>query len=262
MRFSHFVVAYYELVPGDAVPLLHAASDRIVLVPHDDEPVTLDFDIGRYPVDCAGMFVAAGPAILTAHANATVIEAAAFADLAEVPEALNEPDFADPVPGIGDARTRRVPGLQAGVRFYPMAPYPPTPGRFGRIIASSNIMANLLETEREARDVTRLSPHSHADFEQCCITTKGSYVHHWRTPWTSDLREWSEDLHLAYDSPAIAVIPPGVVHTANSVSRGPNQMIDVFSPPRQDFTAQGWVLNPYDSDLPAAAAALNRGSDG
>jgi hypothetical protein len=135
-----------------------------------------------------------------------------------------------------------------------MSSFPAADGRFGRIIASSNIMANLLEPEQTARDVTRLSPHSHADFEQCCITTRGAYVHHWRTPWTPDGRNWRDDLHLAYDSPGIAVIPPGIVHTANSVGFGPKQMIDLFSPPREDFAAKGWVLNAGDCELPGKQA--------
>ncbi len=249
VRTSAFVVAYYELVPRDPVALLPATADRIVIVPHDEEPVTLELGSASWVTDESSMFVAAGPGAVTTRTRATVIEVASYTDLSTFPHAVNEQDYATPMPRVAAPARRRVPGLQVGVKTYPMSSYPPIPGRFGRIIASSNIMANLLETEHAPRDTTRLSPHDHADFEQCCITTRGSYVHHWRTPWTPDLQNWREDMHVEYDSPAIAVIPPGVVHTANSISDGPNQMIDLFSPPRRDFAEKGWVLNSLDGEL-------------
>ena len=253
VRTASFLVAYYELAAGDTVDLLPALADRVVVVPHDEERVRVRLDspsdAASWTADGAGIAVVPGRAQVHADTAATVVEAASFDDLDGGPVPVNDAAYAAPVPGLAEPPARRVAGLQGSITGYPMSRFPPTEGRFGRIICSSNVMANLLETESGPRDVGRLSPHTHDGFEQCSITTRGRYVQRWRTPWTADLTSWREDQHPSYDSPGIAIIPPGVVHTANSTSAGPNQMIDLFSPPRDDFVARGWVLNRADSEL-------------
>lgn len=254
VRTSNYLVAYHEVLGGDAVVLLPAVADRLVLVPHDQESITVELHSrgpGNAPVtvEAASILVVPGPARLTAHTAATIIEAVHFDDLSAAPRALNEDFYTVPVPGVALRPGRRVPGLQHAITVYSMSDYRSSPDRFGRIVCSSNIMANLLEIEDGPRDETRLSPHSHDDFEQCCITTRGRYVHHWRTPWTPDSTTWRDDMHPVYDSPGIAIIPPGVMHTANSTTAGANQMIDLFAPPRADFTDKGWVLNAEDCAL-------------
>ena len=68
-------------------------------------------------------------------------------------------------------------------------------------------MINVL-TKREApRDTTKLSPHSHDDFEQASLLLEGQYVHHMRYPWTTDMADWREDEHLEVGSPSVIVIP-------------------------------------------------------
>jgi hypothetical protein len=95
------------------------------------------------------------------------------------------------------------------------------------------------------------------DFEQCSLAVQGSYVHHIRTPWTAKQSQWREDEDKRVDSPSVAIIPPPTVHTSAAVGEGPNQLIDIFCPPREDFSAQqGWVLNAEDYPaLDQAAAA-------
>jgi hypothetical protein len=130
-----------------------------------------------------------------------------------------------------------------------MGAYAPEAGRFGRIFIGSGVMVNLLELQAGPRDVERLTPHSHDDFEQCTITVEGDYIHHFRTPWSPRLEEWQSDQHIGCASPAIVMIPPRITHTSRAVNDGLHQLIDVFAPPREDFLSKpGWVLNKDDFD--------------
>ncbi|MEI9965659.1 MAG: hypothetical protein WDM92_14290 [Caulobacteraceae bacterium] len=43
---------------------------------------------------------------------------------------------------------------------------------------------------------------------------EGGWIHHLRTPWTADRRDWRPDIHLELASPSTTVIPAGVIHTS------------------------------------------------
>ncbi|WP_342659999.1 hypothetical protein Rruber_04270 [Rhodococcus ruber] len=159
--------------------------------------------------------------------------------------AKNADAYREPDPNVSPWQPWPAPPDGYRLRVYLLADTPITEGRFGRIFRTTNIMVNFLAEESAPRPPTKLSPHHHDDFEQLSLAVTGDYVHHIRYPWGPDSSQWKPDEHTRVGSPSVAVIPPPTVHTSQGV--GPaQQLIDIFSPPRQDFSDAGWVLNAKD----------------
>ncbi len=132
-----------------------------------------------------------------------------------------------------------------------------TEGSNMRVFRSRNLMVNVMTPRMVARDVSKLTPHSHADFEQASIAIGGTYVHHLRYPWTPDMADWREDRHLEMRSPSVLIIPPTVIHTSRNVGDEPGRLVDVFAPPRMDFSRRaGLVANAEEYPMLGAAESV------
>ncbi|MBI2726445.1 MAG: hypothetical protein HYX42_09365 [Polaromonas sp.] len=168
-------------------------------------------------------------------------------------KAENAAVYANGAPGVAPLKDWPAPVGGFKLRNYTLAQYT-DPKIFGRLFRSTNLMINVFERKTDRRDPRKMSPHSHPDFEQISLTLEGSFIHHLRTPWTADSTTWREDEHVHVDSPSTLVIPANLIHTTLDVGEGVAWLIDIFGPPRMDFSLQpGVVRNADEYPMPAAA---------
>lgn len=120
-----------------------------------------------------------------------------------------------------------------------------------RLFRTRNLMVNIFLPSKAPRDVAKLSPHSHADFEQGSLAVNGAYIHYLRYPWGPNLHDWREDERIVASAPSLCIIPPTVIHTSQAVGESGMRLVDIFAPPREDFSAKpGLVCNADEYPLP------------
>jgi hypothetical protein len=142
-----------------------------------------------------------------------------------------------------------------GIRVYAVddIPHPVGNPRL-KFFQTSTMSINWVEYHGP-RARTKLSPHSHEDFEQGSLAISGAFIHHLRTPWGPNADDWREDQHLAAPPDSLLVTPPEIIHTTEGTDHGHSTLIDVFAPPRRDFIAKGWMHNAADYVDPEDAAS-------
>ena len=254
-RGANFLVVVTRAAPGAVLEREDNADEYMLLLPED---VPARIEASSETVESAGdslTILPPGPSRITLQAGgyAYRIFTSKAKDL--LPLADNAKDYAA---GVGDvAPMVPWPDPVGGyrIRHYRLADYT-REGTSLRLFRSTNLMVNVFVPQAKARDTSKMTPHSHADFEQGSLTLSGSFVHHLRYPWTPDLKAWREDEHGRMDSPSLVVITPNVIHTTQTVTTGqPIRLVDIFSPPRVDFSLKpGWINNADEYPMPPAVA--------
>lgn len=249
-RSTNLVIAWTQAKAGDVFTRTGQPDEYAVLMYSDSAPVTVTADGRSENVDEeAFVVVPPGDSEVRADGDGIVIRlfSTVAADLRET--ALNATAYAEPDPRTTPLQPWPDPVHGFALRVYRLADTPIAEGRFGRIFRTTNMMVNFLAEEPGPRDVRKLSPHHHDDFEQVSLAVKGRFMHHIRYPWGPDSTQWRPDENREIATPSICVIPPPTVHTTQGIGSH-QQLIDLFSPPRADFSAAGWVLNADDYPAP------------
>lgn len=259
VRGQNFVLAFTRALAGEVLSRSAGKQphEYVLLAPHDGQTAEIEHAAaGRASLRDKGIaIIPAGDSSITLATGADVVRLFDVRTTDLLPLCHNADSYQEPHPRVAPLAPWPDPAGGPRIRTYRNADHPLQAGRFGRLFRSSAFMVNFGDPKDGPRDPGRLSPHHHDDFEQCSLTVAGDYVHHVRTPWTAKLSQWRPDEHAEVGSPGVAIIPPPSEHTSQAVGEGQHLLIDIFSPPRADFSAKpGWVLNageyPAPGELP------------
>lgn len=165
--------------------------------------------------------------------------------------AVNESAYAQADPRIAPVGTAWLPQRADGeVRIFSIDSVSASKDKPRlKMLQTATMSINWVEYDGP-RDRRALSPHSHTSFEQGSLALAGDFVHHLRVEWGEDADAWCDDQHAQLGSPSLMVVPVRMIHTSEGVGAGHHLLIDVFSPPRADFIAKGWVANSGDYAAP------------
>lgn len=250
-RGQNTVVAYSHGKQGGVFRRGAQPDEYAVIIPDGDTSVEITTADGTVTVPgYTVVFVPPGDSEIRMLTGGTIVRlfTPKSGDLAAA--ASNADAFAGPHPNVPPFEAWPEPPGGLKLKWYTLD-VPDDPARFGRIYRCTTVMINYLSPRVGPRERDKVSPHHHDDFEQCSLALSGSFTHHLRWPWTTNMNVWRDDEHLYCESPSICVIPPPALHTTTAEAAGVNQLVDIFSPPRKDFSLKpGWVLNEDDYPLP------------
>ncbi|MDF2811357.1 MAG: hypothetical protein K0S56_2388 [Microvirga sp.] len=248
-RGQNFVVAYSVAREGALLERIEQNDEYMLILPDQSTAVTIS--VGGETVAVGGYSLTIVPpgrsAVVVQRGGVIVrIFTTRAADLATL--CLNRSSYLEPDPNVPPYRAWPAPFDGYRIRSYSLD-VAENPERFGRIWQSSNLMVNIFYPQGP-RDIRKMTPHHHDDFQQGLLILEGECINHLRWPWTADLSLWREDEHLRCGAPSLTVIPPPAIHTSQMIGAN-NLLIDIFSPPREDFSAKdGWVLNHDEYPVP------------
>lgn len=251
-RGQNFTVAYSEATEGATLTRTGQPDEYVLVLPDESSSAIVIANGERQEISGYSItFIPPGDSTIELSRGGRAIrlittQSTDIAELASNADAYRKPD-----PHVPPFQPWPEPKEGQRIRSYSLD-VADEPGRFGKIWRCTTFMVNIFPPQHGPRDSTKLSPHHHDDFQQGSLVIGGNYGHHLRRPWTANQNEWCEDEHELCASPSLCVIPARVIHTSAAVDADVNLLVDIFSPPRTDFSDQpGWVLNADDYPAPS-----------
>jgi len=244
-RAQNLLVAYSRFEPGDELSM--AASENEYFIVLIEGSIEVASEGGAAPVTGpAQIIVPPGRSAVQAATGGTLVRVFAPPPPELAAKAVNASSYEKPHPNVAPLALWPEPRDGYKLRVYEFSRMTADPRR---VFRSRNIMINWGANYVGPRDVTRLSPHKHDDFEQVSLCIAGKYVHHVRYPWESDSTTWMEDDHIEIDTPSITIMPPPALHTSVAMAAR-NSLVDIFAPPRMDFSLGGMVYGENAAAYP------------
>jgi hypothetical protein len=252
VRGQNFVIAYTEAERGGSFTRKGQTDEYVVLIPRAEGEVEINSSKGTQKVPGYSIaFIPPGDSVVGVPGGGCIVRLFTTRSLDLNRLCCNAASYGEPHPNVSPFQPWPEPRGGYRVRSYSLN-VGKQEGRFGRIFRCTTFMVNYLDPRYGPRDITKLSPHSHDDFEQCSLAVEGAFIHDIRWPWITNMNAWRDDEHEYCKAPSVAVIPALSLHTSRSVGQSVNQLVDIFSPPRFDFSDRpGWVLNAEDYPMPA-----------
>lgn len=254
-RGQNFIVAYSEASPGAQFIREEQPDEYMILLPDRDTETAVQAGEQKEQTDGFSLIIMPpGKSCISLPIGGRIVRI--FSKRAEdlAAKCSNADAYAEQQPTIPPLKNWPEPRDGYRVRVYSLD-VPVEPGQFGRIWRSTNMMVNVAPVQKGERDLTKVSPHHHDDFEQGSLALLGTWKHHMRWPWSTNMNDWHRDEHATTESPSLTVIPARVIHTSTWHSEL-NQLVDIFAPPRLDFSLKpGWVRNEDEYPLPDNVAA-------
>ena len=254
-RGANFIVAVSQVPAGDVLKRDAQGDEYFVFLPNCAATITA----GSERVEAFGetlTIVPPGASSVTAAGAGQVVRVFTVRAADLLAQVANAPAYANGAPDCAPLVDWPDPAGGFHLRNYVLSEYAKADSNM-RVFRSKALMINVLAKRETARDVSKLSPHQHTDFEQGSLAIAGTYVHHLRYPWGPDMHTWRPDEHMEIGSPSVTVIPPKVIHSSRNIGNETGWLIDIFSPPRMDFSLKpGMVCNAdeYPMPLPAQPA--------
>ncbi|MGH7004577.1 MAG: hypothetical protein ACREIP_11570, partial [Alphaproteobacteria bacterium] len=212
LRGHNFVLAYSETEPGASFSRLGQVDEYVLYLADAACGAIIEWNGERVEVPGGSIaFVPPGDSRITLPEGGNPVRLFTVASQDLVAAASNAHAYDTPRNHIPPFKSWPAPSNGWKVRSYSLS-VPDEPGRFGRIFRCTTFMVNALPTQIGPRDPAKMSPHHHDDFEQCSLALKGSFSHHLRWPWTTDMGDWRGDKAVEVGAPSALVIPPPVIH--------------------------------------------------
>ena len=244
-RSQNLLVAYSKVEKGNGLEIANSENEYFIVLIDGSIDIASESGSGSASGP-AQIIVPPGKSRITATSAVTLVRVFAPAPAELAAKAVNNSSYDEPHPNVAPLEPWPMPKTGYKLRIYQ---FDKMPSDSRKIFRSRNIMINWGANYGGPRDVTRLSPHKHDDFEQVSLCIEGKYIHHIRYPWESDSTSWMEDDHIEIDTPSITIMPPPALHT--SVAMGAkNSLVDIFGPPRMDFSLGAMVYAENAAEYP------------